>query len=263
MCVDVLDTRAAKRTRRPLTEQELLTALGRRDTSASNAFLRHLDEHPGLLHGVSDYLHERLSAVETILGLLRTEETAQAQLRELAPDVEIATYGTQSRDHHQSSKVIVATVEHLTRTALAPTGVTFERDPQARAVTFEPGRSWVSPRRLDGAIPELLDPVGLWEIKEYWGGKDGKASGGSKMSDAIYECQLVGTELRMYEDRGGRRIRHYFIFDGHAQWRSRPSDLGRAYDLLASGLVDELIVGREMLDDWPRVVRELAALARG
>ena len=80
------------------------------------------------------------------------------------------------------------------------------------------------------------------------------------MSDAIYECQLVGQELRSFEDIGGPRVRHYAILDGSQQWSARQSDLKRAVDLLCWGLLDELLVGKEVLTEWPRITRELCAL---
>jgi len=258
MCVDVLPRRRGTQPR-AFSEQELLDALQKRGTSASDAFVEHLGHNPELTERVADYIYDRQKAVEYMLAHLRTEQQALADLKQLARDLVVGTYGTQSLDHHQSAKVMVATVNWLTAYELQDRDVTFEPNPQARAAVFAPGSILVTPRRLDGAIPALLNPCGLWEIKEYWGGNT-KKPGGSKMSDAIYECQLVGTELRMYEDDGGARVRHYFIFDGRNQWKSRPSDLRRAYDLLCSGLVDELVVGDEVLGEWPRIVHEMADL---
>jgi hypothetical protein len=260
MCVDVLGGRAAKRQERPLSENELLAALRAQQTPASEAFVRHLDAHPELTERVGDYLYDRVLAVEYMLAHLRTEDEAKAQLRKMAREVVVEQYGTQSTDHHQSSKVMVATVNWVTEYELSDRGTPFDPNPQARAAVFEPGRIYVTPRRLDGAIPSLLNPAGLWEIKEYWGGNE-RQGGGSKMSDAIYECQLVGTDLRMYEDKGGRRVLHYLIFDGRYQWQRRRSDLARSYDLLSSGLLDEVIVGDEVFDEWPRCVHEMADLA--
>jgi hypothetical protein len=77
------------------------------------------------------------------------------------------------------------------------------------------------------------------------------------MSDAIYECQLMGTELRAFEDKHCVRALHYVIIDGRAQWKARQSDIRRAVDLLHYRLIDELIVGREVLTEWPRIVAEL------
>ena len=106
-------------------------------------------------------------------------------------------------------------------------------------------------------MPSLFNPRAVWEIKEYWGVR----RGGSKMSDAIYECQLVGQELRAFEDLHGTHVVHYVFLDGREQWSHRRSDIRRAIDLLCMGLVDELIVGREVLSEWPRIVGELASLA--
>ena len=78
----------------------------------------------------------------------------------------------------------------------------------------------------------------------------------------IYECQLVGQELRAFEDLHGPSCRHYFILDGRESWTSRRADLRRAIDLLSKGLIDELIVGREILEEWPRIVRELCQESR-
>lgn len=257
LCVDVLGRKAARTESQPLKEGEIYDALVAADTSASRAFVRFLDANEKVLHNVGHYLQERQNSIEIVLAMLRDEDEAKQDLINLAGSIDIATYGTQSQDHHQSSKVTVASVNWLTAQALAGTGVDFEPNPQARGVSFSAGHMFVTPRRLDGAIPALLNPVGLWEIKEYWGG----TSGGSKMSDAIYECQLVGTEMRMYEDRSGTSMLHYLIFDGLQQWKSRRSDIARAFDLLSSGLIDELIVGSEVMTEWPRVVRQMAALA--
>jgi hypothetical protein len=83
------------------------------------------------------------------------------------------------------------------------------------------------------------------------------------MSDAIYECQLVGQELRAFEDLHSVHVLHYVILDGREQWSHRRSDLRRAIDLLEMGLVDELVAGREVLAEWPRIVGELCQLAQG
>src|SRR4051812_15016314 len=79
----------------------------------------------------------------------------------------------------------------------------------------------VSARNLVGAIPSLFKPSILWEVKEYWGGGDGK-NGGSKLSDAVYECNLVGRELREFEERANYpRIAHIVFLDGYCQWAAR------------------------------------------
>jgi hypothetical protein len=240
-----------------LQEKDILPTLAKADTAASRGLMSYLHVQPDMLAPLARYAQFRAMAADDLLSLARTEDEAQADFRELSTTT-VARYGTQSADHHQSPKVMVATVEVLTRAVCLEEGLDVNVNPQNRAAVASGGHIWVSPRRLDGAMPSLFNPVGLWEIKEYWGG----TKGGSKMSDAIYECQLVGQELRTFEDRGGPRIRHYAIIDGKEQWSYRGSDLRRAVDLLCAGLLDELLVGKEVLTEWPRIVREMAPLVK-
>ncbi len=240
-----------------LSETEIRAMLERVSTPAAIGLLGYLDARPLMLEKVADYLHFRDEAAINLLNLTRTEQEALADFEELSDEV-VKKYGTKSADHHQSSKVLVATVEVLTRDGCLEHGILSDVNPQKRAAVVSGDHIWVSPRRLDGALPSLLNPVGLWEIKEYWGG----TAGGSKMSDAIYECQLVGQELRAFEERYGPAIRHYAILDGRQQWSARRSDLRRAVDLLCCGLLDELIVGSEVMTEWPGIVQELCNLVK-
>jgi hypothetical protein len=241
-----------------LEEKDILLTLARANTEASMGLTSYLHVRPDMIAPLAEYTQFRATAADDLLSLARTEDEAQGDFRALSTAA-VARYGTQSADHHQSPKVIVATVEVLTRAVCLEEGLDVNVNPQNRAAVASGDHIWVSPRRLDGAMPSLFNPVGLWEIKEYWGG----TKGGSKMSDAIYECQLVGQELRTFEDRGGPRIRHYAIVDGKGQWSHRVSDLRRAVDLLCAGLLDELLVGKEVVTEWPRIVREMALLVKG
>jgi hypothetical protein len=238
-------------------EKDILPTLAKANTEASLGLTSYLHVRPDMIARLAEYTQFRAEAAAELLSLARTEDEALADFRELSTGA-VARYGTRSADHHQSSRVMVATVEVLTRAICLEQGLDVNVNPQNRAAVASGDHIWVSPRRLDGAMPSLFNPVGLWEIKEYWGG----TKGGSKMSDAIYECQLVGQELRTFEDRYGPRIRHYAIIDGGEQWSHRGSDLRRAVDLLCAGLLDELLVGREVLTEWPRIVREMASLVR-
>ena len=234
---------------------DIMDGLVRVDSEAANGLYAYLDVHGHLLDSLAWYLDYRHEAGAALLAKARTEDQALADFAELSSEV-VKRYGTQSTDHHQSSKVMVQTVAVLTEAVCLDEGLDVDVDPQKRATIVSESHIWTSPRRLDGALPSLLNPVGLWEIKEYWGG----TSGGSKMSDAIYECQLVGEELRTFEDTGGPRVQHYAILDGARQWSSRQADMRRAVDLLCSGLLDELLVGSEVMEDWPGIVRQLCTL---
>lgn len=218
-------------------------------TTGLDAYLQGRQE---LIQPLREYLQLRADLAADLLDRMRTEDEAKADFRELS-DREVRTYGTKMAGYHQSSKVLVATVEIITKEICARHRKTANVDPQQRATVVTESHLWVSPRRLDGAFPALTNPVALWEIKEYWG----KTQGGSKMSDAIYECQLVGTELRAFEDKYGVRVEHFVILDGREQWSFRQADLRRAVDLLYCGLIDELIVGADVLTVWPIVMERL------
>ena len=181
---------------------------------------------------------------------LRSEEEALQDCKRLG--VVVKQTRTRNVGHHQS-KALVAEVSQLTSRWCLDAGITFNTDPQRRAVWLANGHLHVSARNLDGVVPGLLNPVLVWEIKEYWG----KTSGGSKMSDAVYECQLVGLELREFERVSGEHVHHVVFLDGREQWARRKGDLVRFIDLANQGLIDRLIVGKQVAFEWPEVLREV------
>lgn len=188
---------------------------------------------------------------------LRTEAEANAFCVRVFKESPKTTQ-TKNRDHHQSSKALVLTATRLAEAVCKEYGLTIDPNPQTRCVWLAQHKLHVTARNLDGAIPGLLDPILIWEIKEYWG----KTSGGSKMSDAVYECALVGRELREFEKRTGLHVEHAVLLDGKDQWKSRKSDLLRFCDLYYQGLVDALFVGSEVETDWQPYVRRVVDRAR-
>ncbi|MER5771604.1 hypothetical protein [Streptomyces sp. NPDC001985] len=235
---------------------EIISVLQASGTPAAHGLVGYLRNHDDVLERLSDYWWKRREVSDRILNLMRTEEEAKADYAGISDQV-LQSYGVRLEGYHTSSKVLVNTVDALVRLESERSGVPVDTNPQSRAALISDQHIWVSPRRLDGAIPDLLNPVAIWEIKEYWG----KTGGGSKMSDAIYELQLVGLELRMFEEKFGIHVNHYAVVDGRDQWSSRKSDIRRAVDLLYSGILDELVVGEEVLTRWPEIVAECNALA--
>jgi hypothetical protein len=76
------------------------------------------------------------------------------------------------------------------------------------------------------------------------------------MSDAVYECALVGRELRDFEERSGLpRVPHVVFLDGKNQWSHRRSDLKRFIDLFHQGIIDHLIIGKEVETEWKDLLR--------
>jgi len=196
-----------------------------------------------------EYMEEREQLFALACKNLRTEEEALEFCR--YHGIEVGQTTTQSQDHYQSSKSMVATVSAIAKQICATKSIELNPNPQKRCVWHHEKELHVTARNLDGAIPSLVNPKVVWEIKEYWG----KTKGGSKMSDALYECQLIGSELRDYEERTRQKIYHIVFLDGKEQWSTRKSDLKRFIDILNQGLIDYLIVGKEVQTDWSRILK--------
>lgn len=110
-----------------------------------------------------------------------------------------------------------------------------------------------SSRRVDGAFPGVLNPVAVWEIKEYYY----TTTFGSRVADGIYETQLDGYEFQEIRSNLGRDIRHYLIVDAYdTWWNMGKSYLCRICDLLHMGLLTEVIFGDEVVSRIPEIVRE-------
>jgi len=210
---------------------------------------------PELVDMLVNYIHDSSKLLSYALLALRTEQEALMFCKKSKLSVSSTT--TQNQSHHQSSKALIAAVSGIAKKACKEGGIGVDLNPQRRAIWFSENRLHVSARNLDGAIPSLENPTAIWEIKEYWG----KTKGGSKMSDAVYECQLVGLELRMFESKNGISIDHIVFVDGKEQWNCRKSDLLRLIDLHQQGLIDHLIIGGEVEQEWPALAKLLVSKA--
>ncbi len=108
-------------------------------------------------------------------------------------------------------------------------------------------------RRVDGAFPTVINPIAIWEIKEYYYTK----TFGSRVADGIYETMLDGYELKEAKENINNKIKHYLMVDDYFTWWM----LGRSYlcrivDLLHMGFIDEVLFGNEVIDRVPVLVRE-------
>jgi hypothetical protein len=199
---------------------------------------------PGHAQLFFEYLTARDKDFATAEGLLRTEEEALTFCTKM--QVEAAKNVTQLAGYYQSSKSLIAGVTAVAKLVCDKNNLSFVPSPQRRCAWLVDNHLHVTARNLDGAIPDLANPSIVWEIKEYWG----KTKGGSKMSDAVYECNLVGRELREFEERSGAGITHVVFVDGKEQWSYRQSDMKRFIDLFHQGLIDHLFVGRDVETEW-------------
>lgn len=108
-------------------------------------------------------------------------------------------------------------------------------------------------RRVDGAFPSVVNPIAIWEIKEYYY----TTTFGSRVADGVYETLLDGMELEELEAAAQRKIQHVlFIDDYFTWWECGRSYLCRMIDMLHMGYVDEIVFGREVLTRLPVLARE-------
>lgn len=108
-------------------------------------------------------------------------------------------------------------------------------------------------RWVDGAFPSAVNPIAIWEIKEYYH----TTTFGSRIADGVYETLLDGLELEELREHEGIDVLHYLFVDAYKTWW----DDGRSYlcrmiDTLHMGYVDEILFGREVVSRLPVLVRE-------
>lgn len=137
-----------------------------------------------------------------------------------------------------------------------PSSKGFDDDPHGLIYIWDKNKKLIgtSSRRFDGAFPGIESPILVWEIKEYYY----TSSFGSRIADGIYETQLDGFEFKDLYERTGRKVFHVLFIDAYnTWWNMGKSYLCRIIDALNFGLVDEVIVGREVFSRWPELLRSI------
>lgn len=108
-------------------------------------------------------------------------------------------------------------------------------------------------RRVDGAFPSVVNPIAIWEVKEYYY----TTTFGSRVADGVYETLLDGMELEELEAASRRKVDHLLLVDDfYTWWECGRSYLCRIIDMLHMGYVDEVIFGREVLTRLPEIARD-------
>lgn len=130
--------------------------------------------------------------------------------------------------------------------------IDFDHDPrQLTTITRDGMPLRTLARRIDGAMPSAVNPVAVWEIKEYYH----TTTFGSRVADGVYETLLDGMELEEMRLHTGVDVEHVLMIDAHYTWW----ECGRAYlcrmiDMLHMGYVDEILFGKEIEDRLPDMV---------
>ena len=147
-------------------------------------------------------------------------------------------------------------------------GIKYDHDPrQLTTITHNGMPLRTLARRIDGAFPSAVNPIAVWEIKEYYH----TTTFGSRVADGVYETLLDGMELEEMRLETGVNVEHILIADAHyTWWECGRSYLCRMIDMLHMGYVDEILFGTEietrlpaMVADWVQKThaREAAAIA--
>jgi hypothetical protein len=114
-------------------------------------------------------------------------------------------------------------------------------------------------RRIDGAFTNIINPIAVWEIKEYYY----TTTFGSRVAGGIYETLLDGMELEELWEHEKIEVKHYLMLDAHyTWWECGRSYLCRIIDILHMGYVDEVLFGYEVIERLPLIVKEWVSIAQ-
>jgi hypothetical protein len=234
---------------RSYSPEEVAAALAKRDLDAS--------KHADLVLNVAAYSEARASLLEKVArpNLMDREEARKLfeELRaKLKPPEDLLSMNKQKKEKRHYA-YLACIVNMLTwhelserlgeaRFDSSPNGpLTFSRDGMPLRTLF---------RWMDGAYPDLNHPHAAWEIKEYYGTR----TFGSRVADGVYETALDGYELNDLRSVGVE-VKHYlFLDDRFTWWVKGKSYLCRIVDMLHADLLDGAFFGREVIEEWPRVV---------
>lgn len=107
-------------------------------------------------------------------------------------------------------------------------------------------------RRVDGAFPSSINPVAIWEVKEYYNTK----TFGSRVADGVYETLLDGMELEELLEHEKISVQHLLMVDDEfTWWQCGRSYLCRIIDMLHMGYVDEVLFGYEVIEQLPGIAK--------
>jgi len=132
-------------------------------------------------------------------------------------------------------------------------GLTVDYDPRELTTVTKNGTPLRTlSRRVDGAFPATVNPIAIWEIKEYYY----TTTFGSRVADGVYETLLDGMEIEELAQTEKIDVKHYLFLDArYTWWDCGKSYLCRIVDMVHMGYVDEVLVGKRIVDRLPALVR--------
>lgn len=235
------------------TEAEVLAsfeALGL-DTHA----LKKDNRRTPLLNNLLAYFEYRATMLNRLVKPVLMDSTQAARVfnklrRELKPECPLP-YNKQKGDKKKYA-YLTCIVNMLVEKHLEGLGCDY--DPrELTTITYDGIPLRTLSRRVDGAFPSAVNPIAIWEIKEYYH----TTTFGSRIADGVYETFLDGLELEELYDSEHKKVLHYLVVDArYTWWECGRSYLCRLIDLLNMGYADEVIFGSEVLDALPPLIKD-------
>lgn len=233
-------------TRNELFTAHLIDNLGK-PTPLSEHLLAYFEYRAGVLN---NYVEPRLMDVERVVPIF---EELQAQLKSRRPIPMNKQKGEKKAPAYLTGMVNMLIEAHVD-------GLPCEYDPRRlTTITRNGAPVRTLARRVDGCFPGCVNPIAIWEIKEYYY----TTTFGSRVADGVYESLLDGLELEELRKEEGIDVKHVLMVDSHyTWWESGRSYLCRIIDMLNMGYLDEVLFGYKVVERLPDLVREWVAIAR-
>ncbi len=216
------------------------------------------------------YFEYRAEALNTVVSpLLMDAEQARVTYEKLISDVHVPgrTFRPPPMNKQKGEKKTVAFLTAIINLLLENTlaeedaaDLPCDFDPHVLTTATRDGAPLRTlARRVDGAFPGTVNPVAVWEIKEYYY----TTTFGSHVADGVYETLLDGLELEELRAEEDIDIKHHLMIDSrYTWWTSGKSYLCHIIDMLHMGYADEVLFGSEVITGIPRLVRQWVALER-
>ncbi len=233
--------------------QEILTAM--EQVGLQGGHLGVAPDHPAPLASLLlDYFAFRAAVLQRFVEpRLMEAAAARALFRQLAAELKPRSEAI-PWNKQKGSKRAPAYLTAIVNMLIRANAGTLPCDLNPRALTTitaggKPLRTLA--RWVDGAFPGVVNPIAVWEIKEYYY----TTTFGSRVADGVYESLLDGMELEELREHEGIDVKHYLIIDArYTWWECGKSYLCRIIDMLHMGYVDEVLFGREVVERIPVLV---------
>jgi hypothetical protein len=230
-----------------LFSDHLVTADGVTPSDYANRLIAYFRHRAGVLNN-------------TVQHQLQTKEQAEAMYLRLKTSIPSARVAAKNKQKGEKATIAYLTAMVNLLIEASANGVAYDHDPRQLTTVTQDGKPLRTlARRVDGAFPSVVNPVAIWEIKEYYH----TTTFGSRVADGVYETLLDGMELEEMRNATGIDIQHLLILDAHyTWWECGRSYLCRMIDMLHMGYVDEILFGTEIESRIPVMVGEWLALVQ-